>query len=62
MARKSTGTPDIDRTPFEKVSAWALDNAPAVIGITIASIIGGVIGFAAGIAMYGFLQYYRQTR
>jgi hypothetical protein len=62
MARKTTTETTVDKTPFEKVSTWALDNAPAVIGITIASIIGGVIGFGAGIAMYGFLQYYRQTR
>ncbi len=62
MARKASADTTIDKTPFEKVSSWALDNAPAVIGITIASIIGGVIGFAAGLAMYGFLQFYRQTR
>lgn len=62
MAEKESQVGELDRTPFEKVSSWALDNAPALIGIAIASVIGGVIGFAAGIAMYGFLHYYRQTR
>lgn len=63
MAKKHEDQEEIvlDRKPFEKVSGWAMGNAPAILGIAVASI-GGIVGFAAGIGLYAFLLYYKQNR
>lgn len=63
MRRKSSDQEalNLDRKPFDKVSSWAMANAPAILGIAVASI-GGITGFAAGIGLYAFLLYYKQTR
>lgn len=63
MARKPDDQEEtLDRKSFEKISDWALSNAPAIIGVTVAAIVGGLLGLAAGIGMYAFLLYYKQTR
>ncbi|MGE4294109.1 MAG: hypothetical protein AB7E49_00210 [Campylobacterales bacterium] len=63
MSRKTNEQEEIvlDRKPFEKISNWALSNAPAILGIAVASI-GGIVGFAAGIGLYAFLLFYKQGR
>lgn len=50
----------LDSKQFEKVSQWALDNAPAIIAITITSIVGSVLGLVAGVGLYAFLNYYKK--
>lgn len=51
----------LDPKQFEKVSDWTLKNAPAVIAIAVTSVVGSVLGFIAGVALYAFMSYYKTS-
>ncbi|MDR3163095.1 MAG: hypothetical protein LBT81_04470 [Helicobacteraceae bacterium] len=42
---------------FETISKWTWNNAAGVIAIAIAAALGSVAGFAAGIAIFLFINY-----
>ncbi|GHV03104.1 hypothetical protein AGMMS50229_01250 [Campylobacterota bacterium] len=50
-----------ERFNAENISNWAWSNAPAIIGVAVAAAIGSIVGLIAGLALFAFINYYKQT-
>ncbi|MDR3347252.1 MAG: hypothetical protein LBN32_01425 [Helicobacteraceae bacterium] len=66
MPRKKSVTNTIEsirkHAAFEAISDWAWSNAASVIAIAIASALSGIVGFVAGMALFAFINYYKQSK